>query len=295
MSVPTYLPYVILIGNGLTLFAIFYGLNRALAEASWQRTERLRALTISAVILLGWLAIALGLSGAGFYHVVQSGIPTIQRTVSTHSDRRLFYLSIGACRTYPRRGAATMDRWRPVLSGIRRRIPDPVCSRPIACPVRMACRSGRYHGGVVGPPGCLRLCASAAPIRGPRQGVERVRHSRPNRRGDTGLPHLTVRDHANCGSSLERTGDDAPHGDDPGLYGAALDPAAHHLAREIAPRAASRGRLQENGPRGSLITAQENTGPRILNGVRGPCCTRLVKLSVLPTGHSENMPLGGFA
>jgi hypothetical protein len=78
MSVPTYLPYVILIGNGLTLFAIFYGLNRALAEASWQRTERLRALTISAVILLGWLAIALGLSGAGFYHVVQSGIPTIQ-------------------------------------------------------------------------------------------------------------------------------------------------------------------------------------------------------------------------
>ena len=29
MSVPTYLPYVILIGNGLTLFAIFYGLNRA--------------------------------------------------------------------------------------------------------------------------------------------------------------------------------------------------------------------------------------------------------------------------
>ena len=78
MSVPTYLPYVILIGNGLTLFAIFYGLNRALAEASWPRTERLRALTISAVILLGWLAIALGLSGAGFYHVAQSGIPTIQ-------------------------------------------------------------------------------------------------------------------------------------------------------------------------------------------------------------------------
>src|SRR6185312_11056954 len=78
MSFPTYLPYVILIGNGLTLFAIFYGLNRALAGASWPRTERLRALTISAVILLGWLAIALGFSGAGFYHVAQSGIPTIQ-------------------------------------------------------------------------------------------------------------------------------------------------------------------------------------------------------------------------
>ena len=78
MSVSTYLPYVVLIGNALTLAAIFYGLNRGLAEASWPRPERLRALTICAAILLGWLAIALGLSGAGFYHVTQNGIPTVQ-------------------------------------------------------------------------------------------------------------------------------------------------------------------------------------------------------------------------
>ena len=60
MSVPTYLPYVVLTGNALTLAAIFYGLNRALAEASWPRPERLRALTVSATILLGWLVIAFG-------------------------------------------------------------------------------------------------------------------------------------------------------------------------------------------------------------------------------------------
>ena len=78
MSVPTYLPYVVLTGNALTLAAIFYGLNRALMEALWPRPERLRTLTISAGILLGWLAIALGLSSTGFYHVTENGIPTVQ-------------------------------------------------------------------------------------------------------------------------------------------------------------------------------------------------------------------------
>src|SRR5262249_58386939 len=76
--VPTFLPYVVLTGNALSLAAFCYGLNRALVEASWPRPERLRTLTIAAAILLGWLAIAVGLSGAGFYHVTQNGIPTVQ-------------------------------------------------------------------------------------------------------------------------------------------------------------------------------------------------------------------------
>jgi hypothetical protein len=78
MTVPTYLPYVILTGNALTLVAILYGLNRALAEAAWPTPERRRAFTLSAAILLGWLAIAVGFSGAGFYHVTADGLPTIQ-------------------------------------------------------------------------------------------------------------------------------------------------------------------------------------------------------------------------
>lgn len=78
MTVPTYLPYVVLTGNALTLIAILYGLNRALADAAWPTQERMRALGLSAAILLGWLAIAIGLSGAGFYHVTAGGIPTIQ-------------------------------------------------------------------------------------------------------------------------------------------------------------------------------------------------------------------------
>src|SRR5262249_24391135 len=57
---------------------------------------------------------------------------------------------------------------------------------------------------------------------------------------DDGLSHCTVGDRPDPGSSIERTGDDAPHGDDPGLYGAALDRAAHRLAREIASRCSAR-------------------------------------------------------
>lgn len=78
MTVPAYLPYVLFTGNVLSLAAIFYGLNKALADASWPRPERLRAVTVSAAILLGWLAVAFGLSAAGFYHVTANGIPTIQ-------------------------------------------------------------------------------------------------------------------------------------------------------------------------------------------------------------------------
>jgi len=78
MTVPTYLPYVVLIGIALSLVAILSGVNKALAEASWPGSERTKAMTLSAAVLLGWLAIALGLSGAGFYHVAAEGIPTIQ-------------------------------------------------------------------------------------------------------------------------------------------------------------------------------------------------------------------------
>ncbi len=78
MSVPAYLPYVVLTGNVLSLVAIFFGINRALADAAWPAPERKRAVTLAATVLLGWLAIALGLAGTGFYQVTEDGIPTVQ-------------------------------------------------------------------------------------------------------------------------------------------------------------------------------------------------------------------------
>jgi hypothetical protein len=78
MTVPTYLSYVVLIGNALTLVAILYGLNRALAEAARSTQDRSRVVVLSAAILLGWFAVAIALAGSGFYHVNATAIPTIQ-------------------------------------------------------------------------------------------------------------------------------------------------------------------------------------------------------------------------
>jgi hypothetical protein len=78
MTIPAYLPYVVLTGNALSLLAILCGLNRALAEAAWRAAERRRAFALTGAILLGWLAIAYGLAASGFYHVTADGIPTIQ-------------------------------------------------------------------------------------------------------------------------------------------------------------------------------------------------------------------------
>ena len=78
MSIPTYLPYFVLAGTAATVFAILYGLNRALADAAWPAAERTRAFRVSAFILLGWLALSIALAAMGVYHVEGNALPTIQ-------------------------------------------------------------------------------------------------------------------------------------------------------------------------------------------------------------------------
>src|SRR5262245_52546497 len=78
MTIPTYLPYFIAAGTVAVLITIFYGLNRALADAHWTAAERTRTLSESAVILLGWLAAAITLAAMGVYHIASGDRPTIQ-------------------------------------------------------------------------------------------------------------------------------------------------------------------------------------------------------------------------
>lgn len=78
MAIPFYLPYIVFAGSAAALVAIFYGLNRALADAAWPVQNRLRTLRISAAILLGWLALAIVLAAMGVYHAGANTIPTIQ-------------------------------------------------------------------------------------------------------------------------------------------------------------------------------------------------------------------------
>src|SRR4030095_4118608 len=78
MTIPTYLPYFIAAGTVAVLITILYGLNRALADAHWPAVDRTRTLRVSAVTLLGWVAVAITLSAMGIYHVTSGDRPTIQ-------------------------------------------------------------------------------------------------------------------------------------------------------------------------------------------------------------------------
>src|SRR6186713_3552303 len=78
MTIPTYLPYFIAAGTVAVLITILYGLNRALADTHWPAADRTRTLSVAALILLAWLAIAITLSGLGTYHVTSGDRPTIQ-------------------------------------------------------------------------------------------------------------------------------------------------------------------------------------------------------------------------
>jgi hypothetical protein len=78
MSVSGYLPYITYGGAAAALITILYGLNHALAAASWPAAERTRIVRVTAGVLLGWVSLAIGLSAAGAFHVAADGIPTIQ-------------------------------------------------------------------------------------------------------------------------------------------------------------------------------------------------------------------------
>ncbi len=78
MTIPAYLPYFVFAGTAAIVLAILYGLNRALADAAWPTAQRARAVRVSAVVLLGWLTLAIVLAAMGVYHVAGDALPTIQ-------------------------------------------------------------------------------------------------------------------------------------------------------------------------------------------------------------------------
>ena len=78
MTIPTYLPYVVMFGAIGAITAILFGLRNALANAGWSKQDRATAFRISAVILIGWFLVALALGLAGAYKAAPDRIPTIQ-------------------------------------------------------------------------------------------------------------------------------------------------------------------------------------------------------------------------
>src|SRR6516225_4593464 len=78
MTIPTYLPYYVLIGAIGIICTILLGLRNALAQAAWPKHDRTLAVGFSAVILISWFLLALVLGLAGVYKGGPDRIPTIQ-------------------------------------------------------------------------------------------------------------------------------------------------------------------------------------------------------------------------
>ncbi len=78
MNVPAFLPYYVLAGSVGIVAAILIGARRAVADADISAHERGRAATITAVVVIGWFAIALLLALVGAYDAAADRPPTIQ-------------------------------------------------------------------------------------------------------------------------------------------------------------------------------------------------------------------------
>ena len=78
MTIPTYLPYFVLVSASAIIATILFGLRNALAQAAWPKHDRAVAFRISAVSLVGWFLLALALGLAGTYKAAPDRVPTIQ-------------------------------------------------------------------------------------------------------------------------------------------------------------------------------------------------------------------------
>ena len=67
MTVPSYLPYFVLISGAGIVATLLFGLRLALSRAGWSADDQRRVVRISALVLIGWLGIALALGVSGVF------------------------------------------------------------------------------------------------------------------------------------------------------------------------------------------------------------------------------------
>ena len=78
MTVPTYVPYFVLVSGTAIVAAILLVLRLALGRAGWSVEDQRRVVRISALVLIGWLGVALALGMSGIYRTGADEIPKIQ-------------------------------------------------------------------------------------------------------------------------------------------------------------------------------------------------------------------------
>src|SRR6266404_8822976 len=78
MTVPGYLPYIVLAANVGIIAAVLLGLNAALKRATWPERERKPAIQMTAAALIAWFAVAVFLASSEAYRGLPDRLPTIQ-------------------------------------------------------------------------------------------------------------------------------------------------------------------------------------------------------------------------
>ncbi len=78
MTVPSYLPYVVLVSGAGIVAMLLLGLRLALSRAGWSADDQRRVVRLAALVLIGWLGIATVLGVSGVYQGASDRIPTIQ-------------------------------------------------------------------------------------------------------------------------------------------------------------------------------------------------------------------------
>jgi hypothetical protein len=78
MTVPSYLPYFVLVSGAGIVATLLFGLRLALSRAGWSADDQSRLVRLSALVLIGWFGIAFVLGVSGVYRGASDQIPTIQ-------------------------------------------------------------------------------------------------------------------------------------------------------------------------------------------------------------------------
>jgi len=76
MTIPTYLSYSVVSGCVATMAAVIFGVNQALKRSKWPDGSRKVTVRTTAVVLVGWFAVAVTLASLGVYHAAT--FPTIE-------------------------------------------------------------------------------------------------------------------------------------------------------------------------------------------------------------------------
>jgi hypothetical protein len=78
MSIPSFLPFTVVVGCVATIVTVVVGVSRALKRSNWSDSDRRRTVQATAAVLVGWFVLAVALALVGVYSAATSRIPTIQ-------------------------------------------------------------------------------------------------------------------------------------------------------------------------------------------------------------------------